>query len=270
MKQLTSAFNIEFSDTNNYEGWTHGRPAGIKTAQWPRSRVNGLPMAHIWTFLVPQEYRVKGENYIAISLFQADDHVADKVEGVLQVINDKKPVQDSGSQAFWEALWEYTDNRHPMEIYLEDIIEGGWALIWLTKEEFNAGFTELPDEEKSVFPNYNSLDGMNCFQQNEPPKYVKLIVRENDPNVGRALEDWPDEEDENAYIDMHSDKGKELNLRERFWGKTHFGGTANPTQATPEFSPFYIEFEERLGNSNMGGGNGQIDLLNDVLDWACG
>ena len=227
-------------------------------------------MAHIWTFLVPEEYRVKGENYVAISLFQADDHVADKVEGVLNMINDKKEVKRSNAQIFWDSLLEYAKNKHPMEIYLQDIIGGGWVLIWLTKEEFNANTTELPDKDKSVFPNYDSFDGTNCFKQDESPKYVKLILRENDPNIGRKLEDFPDEEDENAYIDMHSDKGEELNLQEKFFGKTHFGGTANPIQSVPEFSPFYIEFEESFGNSNMGGGNGQIDLLNNELDWACG
>ncbi|NOQ72989.1 MAG: hypothetical protein GQ574_13350 [Crocinitomix sp.] len=100
MKELTKAFNIEFSDSNNNEGWANGRPPGLKTIQWPRSRVNGLPMAHIWTFLVPEEYRVKGENYIAISLFQADDHVADEVKGVEDTINKKKEIKDSNVQFF--------------------------------------------------------------------------------------------------------------------------------------------------------------------------
>ncbi|NOQ72990.1 MAG: hypothetical protein GQ574_13355 [Crocinitomix sp.] len=155
-----------------------------------------------------------------------------------------------------------------MEIYLEDIIGGGWTLIWLTQKEFESTLTELPNNKNTVFPNYNNDEGTDCFQQNEPPKYVKLFERENDPNTGRKLEDCPYEEDENAYIDMDSEKGEELKLRDRFWGKTHFGGTANPVQATPEFSPYYIEFEEGFGNSNMGGGNGQIDLLNNELDWA--
>ena len=38
----------------------------------------------------------------------------------------------------------------------------------------------------------------------------------------------------------------------------------------PEFSPFYIEFEEEFGDANMSCGNGPIDLLNDQFDWACG
>ncbi len=269
MKKLTKAFNIEFSDYNNHEGWTNGKPVGIKTVQWPRSRICGLPMAHIWTLLVPEEYRVKGEKYVAISLFQADDHVANDVEGVVSVINDNKEIKNTNAQPFWDSLLEYAKNKHPMEIYFEDIIGGGWALIWLTKEEFNSNLTELPNQDDSVYPNYNSFDGTSCFQQNEPPKYVKLIPRENDPNIGRKLEEDPDQEEENAYIDMFSDKGKKLNLEEKYWGKTHFGGTACPTQAMPEFSPFYIEFEENFGNANMGGGNGQIDLLNDEFDWAC-
>ncbi|MEM6631199.1 MAG: hypothetical protein AAF694_16070 [Bacteroidota bacterium] len=99
---------------------------------------------------------------------------------------------------------------------------------------------------------------------------IQLKEREDDPNIGRALEDFPDEADEKAYISMFSKKGQELGLQKKFFGKTHFGGTANPIQATPKFSPFYLEFEEGFGNANMGGGNGQIDLLNDKLDWACG
>ncbi|GAA3637657.1 hypothetical protein [Flavivirga jejuensis] len=267
-KELTKAFNIEVSDSDNREGWFAGRPVGIKINQWPRSRVNGLPMAHIWTFLVPKEYRVKGSDYIAISLFQADDHVAEEIKEVESVINDKKEVKDSDAQKFWDSLLEYSKNRHSMEIYLEDIIDGGWVLIWLTKEEFDSKQIELPNEDNSVHPEYDYEDYGNCFAQDDPPRYVKLIERENDPNIGIKLDDWPDEEDENAYINMHSKKGEKLKLKERFWGKTHFGGTANPCQANPGFSPYYIEFEEGFGNANMGGGNGQIDLLNDELDWA--
>ena len=227
-------------------------------------------MAHIWTFRVPEEYRVKGEGYVAISLFQADDHVANPVEGVREVIAGERQINEPHAQTFWDSLQEYQQNRHPMEIYLEDIICGGWALIWLTQEEFEAGSTELPKQEQCTFPGYKSYDGTSCFAQDLPSRYVQLSMREGDPNIGRMLEDFPDESDENAYISMFSQKGKELDLQKKFFGKTHFGGTANPVQATPKFSPFYIEFEEAFGKANMGGGNGQIDLLNDQLDWACG
>ena len=50
----------------------------------------------------------------------------------------------------------------------------------------------------------------------------------------------------------------------------HIGGTMEPVQATPKFSPFYLEFDEYLGGFNFGGGNCQLDFLNLELDWACG
>ena len=48
------------------------------------------------------------------------------------------------------------------------------------------------------------------------------------------------------------------------------GGTMQPIQVTPRFSPFYIESEEYLGGYNFGTGNCQLDFLNMKLDWACG
>ncbi len=41
-----------------------------------------------------------------------------------------------------------------------------------------------------------------------------------------------------------------------------------PEQAYPEFGPYYLEFEEDFGG--FSGGNGQLDLQNMALDWACG
>ena len=42
-----------------------------------------------------------------------------------------------------------------------------------------------------------------------------------------------------------------------------------PVQGIPEFSPFYIEFEEVMGGCNFGGGNGQLDFRDMKFDWAC-
>lgn len=164
----------------------------------------------------------------------------------------------------------YANHRHPQEIYFKDIIGGGWALIWLTKEEFEGETTALPNKEDCIYPDYEIEEwGSTCFVKDQPAKFVQQTVRNNDPNIGKSLNEWPDEDDEDAYSPMFSEKGEALML-DRFHAKTHFGGTANPIQAMPEFSPFYIEFEEEFGDANMGGGNGQIDLLNDEFDWACG
>lgn len=75
MGKLKEAYDLELTDNNHGQGWAYGRPVGITTDQWPRSRSNGLPMAHLWTILVPEAYRVKGQDLVAISFFQADDQL---------------------------------------------------------------------------------------------------------------------------------------------------------------------------------------------------
>lgn len=227
-------------------------------------------MAHLWTILVPETYRVKGKDLVAISLFQADDAFEDRVDGVEDMINNLTEVNHTDAEDFWASLGRYANHRHPQEIYLEDIIGGGWALLWLSKEEFDGEATALPDKENSIYPDYEIEEwSRSCFAKDEPAQFIKQAIRKDDPNVGKMLDDSPDENDVNAYIPMFSEKGDLLKL-DRFHAKNHFGGTANPIQAVPEFSPFYIEFEETLGDANMGGGNGQIDLLNNQFDWACG
>jgi len=270
MEPLKQAYDLELADKDHGQGWAFGRPVGITTDQWPRSRINGLPMAHLWTILVPEAYRVKGKDLVAISLFQADDHVEDRVDGVEDMIANLTEVNHTDAENFWASLSRYANHRHPQEIYLEDIIGGGWALIWLTKEEFKGEATTLPNKENGIYPDYEiEAWSSTCFAKDEPAQFIKHVVRIDDPNVGKMLDEWADEDDVNAYIPIFSEKGEMLKL-DRFHAKSHFGGTANPIQAIPEFSPFYIEFEETLGDANMGGGNGQIDLLNNEFDWACG
>lgn len=50
----------------------------------------------------------------------------------------------------------------------------------------------------------------------------------------------------------------------------HIGGTMRPAQAAPNFSPYYIEFEEYFGGYNFGSGNAQLDFRDMKFDWACG
>ena len=270
MEPLKQAYDLELTDNDHGQGWAFGRPVGITTDQWPRSRINGLPMAHLWTILVPEAYRAKGKDLVAISLFQADDSFEDRVDGIEDMITNLTEVNNIDAEDFWASLSDYANHRHPQEIYLKDIIGGGWALIWLTEAEFLGKSTPLPNKENSIYPDYEIEEwGSTCFVKDEPAQFIQHVVRIDDPNIGKMLDEWPDEDDENAYISMFSEKGEMLNL-DRFHAKNHFGGTANPIQGMPEFSPFYIEFEETLGDANMGGGNGQIDLLNNEFDWACG
>lgn len=101
--------------------------------------------------------------------------------------------------------------------------------------------------------------------------------RENDPNAGKAPEDPFSSEEVSGYQQPHYYEGgvvKAENYRKHSWAAdhllNHIGGTMQPVQATPKFSPFYVEFEEYLGGYNFGTRNCQLDFLNMQLDWACG
>lgn len=275
----TEAFEIEISDMDHQEGWTAGMPAGISHQQWPRSTYYGYPLPHRFTVKVPREYRVKGDEFIAVSVFFGSDEpyqqYRKKYQGVEQVFANPTLSPEQEKSPFWQGLLAYIQNPHPMERRMKDILGQSWALIWLTKEEFQAPLSDFPSHASSLYPGFSIEEmnkdeiGTNCFSDYDDPHYIRMSIRKGDVNVGRSMEEFEDIDDPNHYIPIFSEEGKKFQLNQYF-GSNHIGGTANPYQGYPEFSPFYIEFEEEMGGMNMGGGNGQIDLLHDMVDWACG
>jgi hypothetical protein len=268
------------------DGWCGGRPPGIMPEQWCRSRESGLPMRHLFTVRVPDDYCVKGKEWVAVSVFQ--DVTETSVKGVANAFKQKKVAAKLLSIPFWKSVSDYIEHRHPQEVFVKDDIQNGWAWIWLTEAEFSAPMCEPP-----------SLDRLDEHPPMSDPKYLfepkiqklKLVPRKGDVNAGKKLTEFPKwetalmldkrvvsdlakEEIEKIvakeYVPMHSELGKKLKL-ERFWSHAHFGGTASPAQGEPPFSPVYLEFDETMGNANLGGdGACQIDLLNNKLSWACG
>ena len=53
-------------------GWLGSRGPGISDEQWPRSPHTGLPMQHIFTLHLPEPYRRRGPEYVAVSFFAGD------------------------------------------------------------------------------------------------------------------------------------------------------------------------------------------------------
>lgn len=100
---------------------------------------------------------------------------------------------------------------------------------------------------------------------------IAWTPRANDPNAGIPPAEVYDEPSALGY---QSPYDPENNFELKPWAKDHeadhIGGTMGPVQGTPEFSPFYIGFEEYFGGYNFGGGNAQLDILQMHFDWACG
>ncbi|MFI7289683.1 hypothetical protein ACIBRY_24000 [Streptomyces anulatus] len=247
-------------------GWCGGRAPGIGTAAWPRSPVTGLPMIHVITLELPEDYRRKGEDLVALSLFQADDHVATAVEGVAELLGGTTPTAEQAADPFLAAVAATAAARHPQQRDLEDLIGGAHALLWLTAEEFAAPRIDPPADIRPAGLGDHYRRGQNAWDDSAPETTVWLGERTGDANTGIA----PSEDGAGGYVAAWSSDDEQL---EAFWssveGTSHLGGTIMPCQGMPDgLTPYVFELEDGVGGLNLGGGNAQIDLESDVFDWA--
>ncbi|MFJ4428827.1 hypothetical protein [Streptomyces bobili] len=253
-----------------------------------------LLMAHLFTIRVPKQYRCAGRGLVGLAVFQADDHVAVLIPGVMEVIAGGQPPAHDGTAAlYWAAVTAYGRHRHPQERYREDLINGGWAWIWLTETELEAPPGPLPDLAARV-PDYPGFHGecpadggtTDWDDSDQPAAPLLLVPRVDDPNVGMAIED--DDPAESAklieegweapagyvhsgYIPMFSEEGDRFGLTDRFFGESHFGGTAeyqNGGEPFPRLGPRYIAFDAKLCGVNVGDAVARIDLFTDRIEWS--
>jgi hypothetical protein len=102
--------------------------------------------------------------------------------------------------------------------------------------------------------------------------------RAHDPNAGRAPRPAHRAAETGyrpeLYAEIDAAGAKTYRLHD--WAKDHapdhIGGTMRPVQgvkAQPDFSPFYLEFEEHFGGFNFGSGNAQLDFRDMRFEWSC-
>ncbi|MFH5211090.1 hypothetical protein ACHIPZ_23180 [Antrihabitans sp. NCIMB 15449] len=228
-------------------GWTGSHGTTIDADQWPRGPWTGLPMMHVITLLLPEEYRRKGPEFVAVSFFQGEGQFATQ---------------------FPQPLRMPLARPHPQSTIFEDMIGGKFALIWLTQAEFDAGPSAPPAEARNAEQAAYDDEGANAWDHVEPLVEVWIRPRDWDVNVGIApSESWT----EDAYVDRFDSTDEAFAAgAEASYDLSHLGGTTNCVQAVPqELTPYYLELEE-ISGTNFGGGNCQIDLESGVFDWACG
>lgn len=237
-----------------HDGWIGSPGPAIGDAAWPRGPVTGLPMFHALTLRLPAEYRMRGAEFEAISLFQGEGQFADP----------SAPVTPDGASddPFVRQLAGH--RPHPTERGYVDEIDGRFAAVWLTRDEFEAGPADPPSDVRRPGEHGNDDEGPNAWDDVEPLRAVRLTVRP-DPNAGRA----PNERGDGGYRSpflpdlTFAEWARDLGVR------SHLGGTAFPDQAIPDgLTPAYLELLE-LPGMNLGGGSLQLDLSNDVFSWSC-
>ncbi|WAS91215.1 hypothetical protein [Nannocystis punicea] len=109
--QPTVAWDLAEVEADRGHGWFRGA-SSLPLEQRPRSAIDGEPLTHLCTLLVPKEYRTRGPEQVALAVFQ------EKKEGARQ----QSPA-----------------SAHPREVRLEDHIGGDFALVWLTAAELGRG-----------------------------------------------------------------------------------------------------------------------------------
>ncbi|MEO0911374.1 MAG: hypothetical protein AAFY59_00050 [Pseudomonadota bacterium] len=283
-------------------GWVFGLPPGIQPGQWPLDPNSGYPLKHGFTLLLPEEYRMHGPEIVGLSFFavaaEHNDGMPLSSPGLFDVIRQpgETPPEDEGLRAFWE----HARAPHPRMHRMKDILDCEYAVILLTQEEFDGPLCPVPEIaaspllDKDMRPEWLEVGSAHGFHKRfeRPPSPLEevqravsktgdegvparldfgvpifLKLRESDPNAGRkALESWQSGHYESPFTESFDYKP----WAEGLPGRDHLGGTMFPIQAVPDFSPYYIEFEESFGDYNFGMGNAQLDILNLKFDWACG
>lgn len=242
-------------------GWTGSAGPGVQWEQWPRSSSTSLPMMHVLTLQLPEDFQRRGPQYPGIAIFAGEGQFAD---------SDASPIPSADSaDPFLRDL--AAANEHPGLLRRRDEIDGEFALLWLTAEELAAGPTAPRPDLRNPGEHGDESEGTNAWDNVEPTVDTWLIPRA-DPNAGKApVELWRDEVSKDGYVDPFSDGSGLADWAEPLFARCHLGGTAFPVQGVPSgLTPWYLEIEEISGLNLGGGGNAQIDLESDTFDWACG
>jgi hypothetical protein len=289
-------------------GWCYGLPPGITPAQWPLDPQTGYPLVHGFTLRLPDDYRCHGPDIAGLSLFaccvEHSDGGTSPDEAIQAAMTGAAAPEDERYLPFWQA----EQQSHPRLHRMTDTLGDSFAVILLSEAELGGRLCPLPDItaarelSRHRAPRWLAVgsgrtfldDQIGTTSASQRQSILKLFggapdaridwsralrwtARASDPNAGKAPEDFFATNKTSGYQPFYYYEGgtiKRENFREHAWAADHahdhIGGTMRPVQATPRFSPFYVEFEEYFGGHNFGGGNCQLDFLNMQLDWACG
>ena len=287
-------------------GWCFGLPPGIPPEHWPIDPITGYPQAHGFTLLIPEAYRVHGPEIVALSFFgPSDDHIETTrdVPGLKELVTDPASAQPTDPDLL--PFWEAEHNAHPRLFRMPDRLASWFAVILLTRAEFDGPPCPPPPLIQSPLLSMNRLPpwltighaavsgtphhditrlrqaaeaGIGRLYGEIPDRdpawhrALALNPRLTDPNAGkRPVDPWDGAASDYIQPDRLDENGE---LIIEAWvndlTSNHIGGTMRPCQQVPRFSPFYIEFEEHLCGFNFGAGNAQLDFRDMKFDWACG
>jgi hypothetical protein len=291
-------------------GWCFGLPAGISPRQWPLDPLTGYPLVHGFTLRLPPDYRCHGPEIAGLSFFASCVEHSDGGTAPDDAIQSAMTGPAAPDDERYLPFWNAAQDSHPRLHRMIDVLDDSFAVILLSEAELNGPLCRLPDTTAASAlschstPHWISVGGARAYfdwqtgassSGKAEDHFIYKILggipdarpgwsralrwspRANDPNAGKAPEDPFAKKRASGYQQPYyyeSGIPKAENYRKQIWtadhAHNHIGGTMQPIQSTPDFSTFYVEFDEYLGGYNFGTGNCQLDFLNMQLDWACG
>lgn len=244
----------EGDEAETFRGWVGDDGPDLGDAHWPRGTYTGLPMVHVLTLELPEEYRRRAADLVALSVFQGEGPGRSSLEPAVGDASSDDP--------FLRQLAQYEPDVG--EERRLDPIDGEFVLLWLTQEEFDRGPAAPPEDVRLPGTRGAELDeGPNAwdFKGNEV-MHFRLEERE-DPNAGRVPGG-------SAYVAPVASVrgGAPQPWAGALRGTMHLGGTMFPSHFLPAgFSPYYLEIDE-IDGMLINGGRAQIDLDTLALSWA--
>jgi len=282
-------------------GWCYGLPPGISPGQWPLDPLTGYPLVHGFTLRLPPDYRCHGGEIAGFSFFACCIDHSDGGTRADEAIHSAMTGAEAPADARYRPFWNAAQKSHPRLHRMTDVLGDSFAAILLDEAELDGPFCPPPDTAATralsshIPPPWLEVGGGRAFfdwrsgdqslsktlgvpdARPDWNRVLRWTPRAADPNAGKAPEDDYGGGTKSGYQQPHYYEGGVItaaNFRKHAWtaghAPNHIGGTMQPIQATPRFSPFYVEFEEYIGGYNFGTGNAQLDFLNMQLDWACG
>ena len=237
-----------------WRGWIGSAGPAIDPSTWPRGPQTGLPMFHALTLRLPEPYQRRGPRFPGIAFFQG--------EGQFARPRQTGDPSDPSEQQLARA------RPHPQLQSRQDVIDGQFALLWLTEAELAGGPTTPPPDVRRAGEHGPDDEGPNAWDTREPARRVWIATRA-DPNTGISPTEATGPEARGYQQPLDPQARGWLPWAEPLVQRSHLGGTSFPVQGLPlGLTPYFLELEE-LPGLNFGGGNAQLDLESDVFDWAC-
>ncbi|MEV4412804.1 hypothetical protein [Catellatospora sp. NPDC049609] len=214
-------------------GWAGPEGPGIDVRSWPRSPRTGQPMMHCFTLWLPEAYRRRGSDLVAVAVFQWDD---DEYFGAPMPYLTSGQAGDLGDDhPFWEQLAQSV--RHPRLQLADDGVDHLFAMVWLTEAEFQG--PRVPRPAAAPVLADGERDATDTMQRYGLFGSLWLYPRHFDPNAGVRPQDA------DSYTDVPDQYDR--------FHQEHLGGTVmSPNGVRDGLSAWYVEVS-RLGGMSHGG-----------------